>query len=244
MKDYNGSLKKLVHILDSSQYTVLFTGSRIAHIYGVVIPNPYEVHLWERFGRYYTLDGFKNNPVSAWKHYLDIIERIFSLKDLGFYRTVKEFVDKGFIQCVLTTGVDCLYRIAGIRDLIELHGCILKICCLENKHCMYIRDILNEIPPKCCFDGSLMYPAIAFYGEELDYRLWAKAIVEIETADLVIVGGFDYWDYPSNLLPLLVKRHSGRLVVVDNNPSPLVDIADLWIDTSLDIVLSDLYTMI
>ncbi len=225
------AIREAIELIEGAGYRVLYTGSRVSIEDGIVIPNPYEVCLWEKYGRFYTLDGFLEDPVKAWRHYMDLIEKILGVRENTLYKSVVELYRAGFVDSIITTSIDGLYKLSGLEDVIEVNGCLIKACCIENKHCIYIDREARFDTVYCRLDGSVMRPCIRFYGEEIDYRVWTRALIESETADVAIVAGFDYWDSPSNLLPPLVKRSGGRLVVVDTQYNPLVAVADIWVKT-------------
>ncbi len=235
-------VKQLYRDLENSSYTVLLVGEGLSRELDIVVPSPLEQSVWSRYGVYYTSEGFKRSPEKAWFHYIDLIKKVLSVRKPNVYNHISELVEKGFIQSIISADIACIHRIIGLDNVIEIYGCILKYCCNKG-HCITIQDtsdIPRNIPPICKYDNEIMRPSIVFYQEKIDYREWIKAVIEAETAELMIVIGLEDYSSPVNLLPILVKRRGKKLVAIGSNPNSLVHIVDYWIDLSATKVFEEL----
>lgn len=73
--------------------------------------------------------------------------------------------------CVLTQNVDGLHHQAGSRNLIEIHGTIHRLRCMECAHGRSVPDYAGmAIPPLCPKCAGVMRPDVVLFGETLDER--------------------------------------------------------------------------
>ncbi|BAL26623.1 NAD-dependent deacylase [Azoarcus sp. KH32C] len=69
---------------------------------------------------------------------------------------------------VLTQNVDGLHRDAGSNNLIEIHGTVHRLRCIECHHARTVTDYAGlEIPPACPSCGGLIRPDVVLFGEML-----------------------------------------------------------------------------
>lgn len=92
---------------------------------------------------------------------------------------------------VLTQNVDGLHRDAGSRNLIEIHGTIHRLRCMECSQGRTVPDYAGlAIPPLCPKCAGVMRPEVILFGEKLDERdLMRLEAVLSEGLDLVVSIG-------------------------------------------------------
>ncbi|HJV24898.1 MAG TPA: NAD-dependent deacylase [Aromatoleum sp.] len=92
---------------------------------------------------------------------------------------------------VLTQNVDGLHRDAGSNNLIEIHGTVHRLRCLECHHARTVIDYAGlEIPPACPSCGGLIRPDVVLFGEMLpDTGLNRLQALLDDGVDLVISIG-------------------------------------------------------
>jgi NAD-dependent deacetylase len=73
-------------------------------------------------------------------------------------------------------------------------------------------------------------PAITFFGESLPVDALLDATGEAQEADLMLVLGTSLTVYPAAGLPQYTVRNGGKIVIVNNMPTPLDNQAVLRFD--------------
>ena len=135
------------------------------------------------------------------------------------------------LKAVITQNIDGLHQKAGTKNVLELHGSIMRNYCMKC-HKFYDAECIfnNEGIPKCdC--GGIIKPDVVLYEEPLNGEVLEKAIRAIEKAELMIVGGTSLTVYPANGL---VNYFKGRKLVLINRDATQYDYkADLVINESL-----------
>ena len=145
----------------------------------------------------------------------------------------------GKLRAIVTQNIDGLHQKAGSREVLELHGSVLRNYC-ERCGAFYGLDtILHSTGvPRCPACGGDIKPDVVLYEESLDQEVLAKAVHYIRQADLMIIGGTSLVVYPA---AGLVQYFRGRHLVVVNKGQVGSNVgADLTINGPIGQVFSQL----
>ena len=171
--------------------------------------------------------AFRRNPQLVWEWYemrREICRRALpnaahqALIDMERY-----FRDKGSFLLV-TQNVDGLHRRAGSENVVEIHGSIWRVRCLQcggESERLY----LDTVPPYCpC--GGMERPAVLWFGESYDGVVLNTVRTALEKADVcLVIGSSGQVSLPVALAR--EARHSGAVVVeVNLERSEFSDVAD------------------
>jgi NAD-dependent deacetylase len=97
---------------------------------------------------------------------------------------------------VITQNVDGLHARAGAEDVIELHGNIFRVRCLEEGRTYVHPDTFPDLPPRCrC--GGMLRPDVVWFGESLPQGAVARTTALMAAADLLLVIGTSGVVYPA-----------------------------------------------
>jgi NAD-dependent deacetylase len=150
------------------------------------------------------------------------------------HRAVAMLVRQGRARAVITQNIDGLHQASGIPDdqVIELHGNSTYGACLAcgTRHeiadlrAAFTRD--GDVPP-CRACGGLVKTATISFGQAMPDEPMRRAQAETLAADLFLVLGSSLVVHPAAGFPGAAKRHGARLVIINNEPTPLDPIADL-----------------
>lgn len=134
---------------------------------------------------------------------------------------------EGLIKCVVTQNADALHQRAGSRRVIEIHGSVyVNTCpgCGRRFPPEVVADCAGV--PRCPDCGGIIRPGILLFGEVPDMRLIMEAIREINRADLLLIGGTSL---KVSSAPRLLDRFRGRMVIINDEPTPYDSRAELVI---------------
>ena len=147
-----------------------------------------------------------------------------------------ELEAEGKLKAVITQNIDGLHQAAGSKNVLELHGRILRAYCSRCRR-PFPADIINkgEGVPRCgC--GGVIRPDIVLYEEPLDEKVMDSAIRYIRSADVLIIGGTSLNVYPA---AGLIRYYRGnKLVLVNLSETPYDSYADLVIHEKIGEVFS------
>lgn len=103
----------------------------------------------------------------------------------------------GKLTAVVTQNIDGLHQLAGSKNVLELHGSVLRNYCMK---CGKFHDadfILHSEGIPRCECGGVIKPDVVLYEEGLDDQVMREAIYHISSADLLIIGGTSLVVYPA-----------------------------------------------
>ena len=156
------------------------------------------------------------------------------------HETLAQLERDGHIAACVTQNIDGLHQKAGSRRVYELHGSVLRNYC-EKCRTFYDLDYIIDANgvPKCAKCGGRVKPDVVLYEEGLDNDTVNGAVRAIRQADLLIVGGTSLNVYPA--AGLIDYYRGNRLVLINLQPTPYDDRADLVIHEKLGKVLTEAY---
>lgn len=143
----------------------------------------------------------------------------------------------GKLTAVITQNIDGLHQMAGSKNVLELHGSILRNYCMKCGKSFDLDYVMNskESIPYCDACGKIVKPDVVLYEEELNMDVMYSAIKHIQEADTLIVGGTSLVVYPA---AGLIQYFSGKnLVLINKAETSYDDKADLVIHDSIGKVL-------
>lgn len=129
------------------------------------------------------------------------------------HRKLAQWEREGKLKAVITQNIDGLHQKAGSREVLELHGSVLRNYC-ERCHTFYGVEAVAQSRgvPKCTCGGDIK-PDVVLYEEGLDEDVMTRALRYIENADMLIIGGTSLVVYPA---AGLVRYYRGHKLVVIN----------------------------
>ena len=145
-----------------------------------------------------------------------------------------ELEREGKLRAVVTQNIDGLHQAAGSKNVLELHGSILRAYCSRCRK-SFDADLMNHGTgvPRCgC--GGVIRPDIVLYEEALDQDVMRTAIQYIRNADVLIVGGTSLKVYPA--AGLINYYRGDKLVLITRSSTPAE--ADLVIHCKIGEVFS------
>ena len=183
-----------------------------------------ESGLWRNFRpeQLATPQAFRRDPTLVWEWYNWRRELIGSCAPNAAHETLAEMERTlpGFT--LITQNVDGLHRLAGSRNVLELHGNVWRVRCIGcNKMEQDRRAPLPEIPPRCPRCGELLRPDVVWFGESLPAEVLDAAWTAAAQCRLMLVAGTSAVVHPAASLPLVALQNGARLVEVNPAETPL-----------------------
>jgi len=146
--------------------------------------------------------------------------------------------EMGKLKAVVTQNIDGLHQSAGSKNVLELHGSVLRNYCEKCGKFFGVEKIIEtEGLPKCDCGGTIK-PDVVLYEEGLDSDTMSRSIRAISEADLLIVGGTSLAVYPA--AGLLDYYRGSKLVLINRDATARDGIADLIIHEKIGSVFSTL----
>jgi NAD-dependent deacetylase len=124
---------------------------------------------------------------------------------------------------IITQNVDDLHERAGSKNVLHLHGELIKVRSVENED--YIKEwrediMMGDLDPK----GNQLRPHIVWFGEAVPAI--EEAITIVEKADILIIIGTSMQVYPAAGL-LHYASQTVPVYYIDPKPATLYDIPNI-----------------
>lgn len=149
-----------------------------------------------------------------------------------------EWAKEGRLAAVVTQNIDGLHRKAGSRNVLELHGSVLRNHCMDCGRSYPVDYVASATGVPRCECGGIVKPDVVLYEEPLDDDVLEAAVDAIRSADTLIVGGTSLNVYPA---AGLVDFFRGDELVVINKGLPARAVAGaLFVDGKIGETLSKL----
>jgi NAD-dependent deacetylase len=180
----------------------------------------------------FDIDYFHQDPAFYYRQAREFIYNLDEKEPSLVHICLGELEKRGRLRALITQNIDLLHQKGGSRRVIEVHGSPRSHYCLR---CPGIRLGFEEAAaivragdlPRCPLCGAVLKPAITFFGESLPMDALREAVAEAQEADLMLVLGTSLTVNPAASLPLHTLRRGGRIVIVNNMPTPLDSRASL-----------------
>ena len=120
-----------------------------------------------------------------------------------------EWERQGKLKAVITQNIDGLHQAAGSKQVLELHGSVLRNYCQRCGKFYPMETILQGNGVPMCECGGIIKPDVVLYGET-PHDMY-RASQEIAEADMLIVAGTSLTVYPA---AGLTEYYTGERLVV------------------------------
>jgi NAD-dependent deacetylase len=171
-----------------------------------------------------------------WQMATEMWEPIKRAQPNPAHLTIAELERLGKLDCVITQNIDGLHFKAGNSEekVLQLHGTAIFVSCLSCKK-RYDRDEIQERikkgqkAPRCDNCGGFLKPATISFGQSMPEKETQEAYHRSSLSDLFIVIGSSLVVQPAASMPMVAKRNGAKLVIINRDPTPYDDMADLVI---------------
>ena len=181
---------------------------------------------------------YRSKPEEFYRFYRDKM-LCTTAKPNKAHLKLAELEAAGKLKAVVTQNIDGLHQAAGSKEVLELHGSVLRNYCESCGKSFDVDYIINsEGVPKCDKCGGPIKPDVVLYEDPLDSDVIAAAVHYIRQADLLIVGGTSLVVYPAAGLIDYYRGH--KLVLVNKGSTSADSYADLVIHEKIGEVFSQL----
>lgn len=167
-----------------------------------------------------TPEGFRRNPALVLDFYNQRRRQNADVKPNAAHHALAELERKhsGEVQ-IVTQNIDPLHEMAGSRNLIHMHGEILKALCnlCQTRHDWGHEDILPGTTCRKCGKADGMRPDVVWFGE-MPYHM--ERIAEaLQQCDLFISIGTSGTVYPAAGFVALARQAGAHCVELNLEPS-------------------------
>jgi len=236
-----GGLEAASELLAGVRRLAVLTGAGISAESGVPTFRDAQTGLWSQFDpmRLASSEGFRADPPLVWRWYAWRRQLVARAQPNAGHRALAQAAARFDSLRIVTQNVDGLHQRAGSRDVIEVHGSIVRSRCLAECGLVYERpqDLPAGEPPRCPGCGSWLRPDVVWFGEMLDPQALHAAEAAVTGAEVLLVVGTSGLVYPAAGLPMHARRAGARVIIVNPQPTEIDAQADVLVRGAAGVVL-------
>jgi NAD-dependent deacetylase len=210
-----------------ARHIAVLTGAGMSAESGVPTFRDAQTGLWAKFDpqQLATEEAFRARPSLVWDWYAFRRDMIAAVEPNAGHRALAAFAKRHPGRMTLITqNVDGLHQRAGSPGVVALHGNIADDQWLDaRKACCRTDRAVPGSPPRCGTCGNMLRPAVVWFGEMLPMEALSAAEDAAQACDLMLVVGTSGVVYPA---AGLARKATGRVVIVNPQPTGLDDAAD------------------
>jgi NAD-dependent deacetylase len=240
------AIEELFELITHARHGIALTGAGVSTLSGIRDFRG-KNGLYNEAGteKIFDIDYFRQDPSFYYTAAASFIYNIDEKEASVVHTTLGALEAGGFLKAVITQNIDLLHQKGGSRRVIEIHGSPSIHYCPRCSDSYAVEGLAIAPPaepfppgslmrfqeaaplvkagemPRCTFCGGVLKPAITFFGESLPAGALNNAQSEAYGADLMLVLGTSLTVHPAASLPELTLRVGGKIVIVNNQPTPL-----------------------
>jgi NAD-dependent deacetylase len=184
--------------------------------------------------------GFRDDPGLVWRWYAARANQAGEVQPNPAHHALARLGELKPVT-LITQNVDGLHQRAGSRDVLELHGNILRYKCFEQGHPMEVaRPWELDEPPTCTHCGSLARPDVVWFGELLPSDILERAIGAAQQCHIMLVVGTSGLVQPAASLPHYARETGAHLIEINPERTALTRHVDAYLSGPAGVVLPQL----
>ncbi len=159
-------------------------------------------------------EGWQNSKELVLDFYNQRRKQLLQVKPNKAHKLLVD-LEKNYTIEIITQNVDDLHERAGSKNVLHLHGELLKVRSIVNSSLVYEwrKDLLIG---DTCENGNQLRPHIVWFGEAVP--MLDKAIEITKTADVLVIIGTSMQVYPAASLVHYIKPNT-PIYFIDPKPS-------------------------
>lgn len=180
----------------------------------------------------------------AWRRKFAIDDAAHGVAPGRGHKALASLVRAGHFIGVVTQNIDGLHHASGLNgaEVVELHGNGTYAKCLDcgQRHELaFVREHFEATgqAPLCQACGGIVKSATISFGQAMPEAEMRRAQQMTQACDLFVAIGSSLVVWPAASLPMMAQDNGALLVIINRDPTPFDDQADLVVRTDIGAVL-------
>jgi NAD-dependent protein deacetylase/lipoamidase len=244
------TVARAAELLSTARRGLALTGAGVSAESGIPTFRG-EGGLWTKYDpvKVASIDYFMADPSAYWKVSKDRGRVALAARPNAGHHALASLETAGNLVAVVTQNTDGLHQESGSRRVIEVHGSGRTVQCLDcgNREPRgEVQARLDvEMPPRCKVCGGVfLKPTVVLFGEPMPQAAIKEAFALARDADVMLVVGSSLVVYPAAEVPLIAVRSGARMIVVNAEPTPFDELAEVVLHGKSGEVLPEIVGLI
>ncbi|MEG6614971.1 NAD-dependent deacylase [Peptococcaceae bacterium 1198_IL3148] len=231
--NYREKIEHLVSLVKISNKTLVLTGAGASTESGIPDFRSQKKGLWQKYNpeEVASLNALKRDPAKFYQLNMQWWRRCIEAQPNATHYGLAQLEKMGWLLGVITQNIDGLHQRAGSKRVWEVHGHLRTCRCFKCGRGYAFSQLESGY---ICHCGGVLRPDVVLFGDAMP-KDYATAEKVMSGCQLLLVVGSSLQVYPVANLPQFARR----LVIINHDPTPWDDRADLVLRESSGQVLGD-----
>lgn len=220
----------LLSLLRQAERVAALTGAGVSQESGLRTFRDAQTGLWAQYKPedLASPEAFARDPKLVWDWYAMRREKVRGVQPNAGHYALAEMERRIPQFTLITQNVDGLHRVAGNRNVLELHGSLQRVRCAD---CGAYADAWEENGdvPRCAGCGGRLRPDVVWFGESLPRSELEAAVEAARGCQAFLSIGTSGIVQPAAALPFAAKNRGAVVVEVNLEATPLTEKADFFL---------------
>jgi len=179
---------------------------------------------------YRSYERFLSDPRSWWEECISGPSLLGDLENAvpnAGHIALADLEQMGVLKCVITQNIDGLHEKAGTGRVLEYHGSVYKLRCVDcsarfgsDEYDLEKLGKAGRLPPVCSSCGGVVKADTVAFGEPIPADVaWASS-EEADKCDLMLICGTSAVVYPFADLPRAARARGRAVTIIEVNAEP------------------------
>jgi len=245
-------LQDAAELMQQAQRIVALTGAGISTESGIPdFRSPGSLWLQQPSISYQDFISRPEARQQYWQTRRNLSAQVLSARPNAAHLALVDLERKNRFHGIVTQNFDGLHHDAGnnAEHIVEMHGTSRAAACtLCGKRSsikeLQLRIDAGEIDPRCSDCGGFLKAATILFGQRVPEAELARARELTLSCDLFLVVGSSLKVTPAATLPRLALDNDVPLIIINLQPTPMDDYAEIVINEKAGVVLPPLVSLV
>jgi NAD-dependent deacetylase len=207
--------------LRDAKHVVVFTGAGVSAESGLPNFRTADNAMWREVDvRHFAYpDGYRRNQPEAWRWYAARADAARRVEPNAGHFAIVEIERRVDDFLIVTQNIDGLHQRAGSRHVLELHGNLREVRCVDCGARSPWPELASLPAPACGSCGGLLRPDVVMFEEELPAGALDRAIEAAQRCDFLISAGTSNLVWPATEVPRVALHHGASVAIVNPDMS-------------------------
>lgn len=159
-----------------------------------------------------------------WRQKAEAADDFINAQPNAGHLALAKWESEGRVAGVITQNIDGLHQQAGSRRVLELHGTVRWIACVDCGQRYEPLPLMDQFRqrqqvPDCPNCGGRLKSATVSFGQSLPADVLEESVALAREADLFLAIGSSLVVYPAAGLPEIARRAGAKVVIINRDPT-------------------------
>jgi NAD-dependent deacetylase len=231
-------IEQAAQLLAKAEFAVALTGAGISTPSGIPDFRTRQSGLWAKYDPMIvaSIYSFKHRPEEFYDWIRPLIRTMLEAQPNAAHIALARLEQLGRLQSIITQNIDLLHSRAGSTRVHEVHGHVREATCIDCYRVYPAQALMESFLAddsatviRCPACNGVLKPNVILFGEQLPFAALEASERDARHCDLMLIAGSSLEVYPVADLPRKAHARGSKLILVNYDPTPYDDVAEVVI---------------